>query len=490
MSKKRANPTVVAQDAFQRQYDEWMRELGPDALTRRKEPPEAEVVAVQFGLLSGKDVLRLSAVEVTHAVTQKTGVVQRGGATESRLGTSSRSMLCSTCGCAHEQCAVGHSGHIALRMPVPNGEYLTMLMKILECVCVNCCRLKLPSDFPAADEILSIRNDKERMKRLFTWCRRREVCESWKETKRRRKIQQRASRNHTSYEMEEQKLDAEDEKEDKPDNDVPVEELLTRGANCNARQPYWIKDDGVILRPVWSLTDEDRDNYQHDKEIDHLLTESKTRELTPDELARTKEPRQWVEPVFTPEDMLRILENIPDSAIKVLGLNPEHSHPSSLMWTNFYVPTVNIRPSKIGRSGNNRCPNEDDLTLRLKGIERHNLQLAARLKKEEKKGSSGDTVINLSKYFYQNREFDTADAAFAAKPEGPRPQGRPPKAPGSSSKQAVTSYLMYDRLYRSCTSYQNSKLKGKGITQYGKDKKSLRCRFKGPKNKNRVRGTV
>lgn len=448
-------------DCADEQWRAWVQELGDDVKLgeKRKEPPEAEVVGVQFGLLSSKDIARLSAVEVTHAVTHKAGVVQRGGSTESRLGTSNRAMLCSTCGSNHEQCAVGHSGHIQLRMPVPNGEYLNLVSKILECVCFNCCRLRLPKDAPTFGDIMSITSDKDRWKRLYGACRKREYCETWEDTKRRRKIQARVRRNGTTYAAEAAELD-----EEAPQQELTVEEMMAQGCGCGMRQPTWIKDDGIILRPVWKLTEDDRRRW------------------------REKDPTWEPPPACSPEDILRILQNISDDDVRIFGMHPTHSHPSSLMWSNLYVPTVNIRPSKMGRSGNNRCPNEDDLTLRLKAIEKNNLQLSGRIKKEEKK-ANGDKAVNLSKYRFNDREFDTLEAAFAAPPEGPRPQGRPPKPQAAPAKGPQSTYQLYDRLYRSVTSYQNSKLKGKGITQYGKDKKSLKDRFNGQK-KNRVRGTV
>jgi DNA-directed RNA polymerase beta' subunit len=448
-------------DDWKRQFADWKSEKGISS----REPPEAEVVGVQFGVLSPKEIEALSSVEIKHAVTQKTGVVQRDGVTDFRLGTSQRDMLCGTCGCDHESCAVGHSGHITLTMPVPNGEYLSKLKLIFDSVCYNCCRLRLPTDFTSYDEIVGISNDKVRLKRIQNICKNRKVCEMWSDTKRRRKIQQRARKNNTTYENESMQLNAaEPETRKKGDLNDPdymsVEDIMAMGRGCGHRQPYWIRDDGIIMRPVFTLSEEDRSQFEDKTE-------------------------HWSPPVFTPHDMIRVLRNISDPDIVLLGMHPKYSRPESLMWDKLHVPTVNIRPSKIGRSGNNRCPNEDDLTLRLKSIERNNCILNTRLKKEEKKGYEGDTVVNLAKYSYHGREFDSPAEAFAYAPG--YTYGRPKKI--TAGKKLVTTFFLYDKLYRSITSYQNNKLKGKNITQYGKDKKSIRCRFRGQK-KNRVRGSV
>lgn len=454
-------------DNWRTEWDAWLKTLGKDAQRKIPEPPPARVVKVQFGLLSSNEIERLSSVEVKQAATQKVGIVQRDGVTDSRLGTTQRSMLCGTCGCTHELCAIGHSGHIRLCQPVPNGEYLTFTRKLLEMVCYNCCQLRMPKDFPGYADIVGITSDKERMKRIFTICRRRTTCETWRDTKRRRKIQGRCRRRGTTYAEEEQKL-AEEEQEMRqkgqvPEDDVDLEnltaeEIMALGRGCGAHQPYWIREEGIILRPVFTLTADDKARWA------------------------AKDPA-WAAPVFTPDDMFRMLDNVSDEVITLMGMNPQYARPSSLIWRNFYVPTVNIRPSKTGKSGNNRCPNEDDLTLRLKAIERANSVLQQRLKDEEK-AKGRPAVINIAKYRWEGREFNTPDEAFAFVPGDAKPAAAVKKA----AKAADTPYGLWDKMYRCCTTYQDNKLKGQGVV-YGKERKSIRCRFRGRK-KTRVCGTV
>lgn len=53
-----------------------------------------------------------------------------------------RTLKCETCGEGMQECP-GHFGHIDLAKPVYHVGFLTKVKKILECVCVNCGRLKV-----------------------------------------------------------------------------------------------------------------------------------------------------------------------------------------------------------------------------------------------------------------------------------------------------------------------------------------------------------
>ena len=445
MQKYLKRKDVPEENDFQKQLKRWKTETnGVDWI-----PPEAEVEAVQFGTLSKQEIEGLSAVEVTQPHTQKTNVIQRNGATDARLGTTIRNMLCLTCGCSSSECGVGHSGHLQLKVPIINGEFLKYILKIMDSVCINCCRLRFPKDHPSYESTIAITNDKDRLKKIHTFCKTRTTCESWSDTCRRRKLVQRVKRyGEVAALLDEEEPDA-------IPTDISVEEFLARGYGCGVAQPTWIAEDNVLLRPIFTLTDEDKQKYD------------------------AKDP-SWKAPVFTPNDMLFVLSNIPDTDIAILGLNTKHSHPSSLMWSSLYIPTVNIRPSRIGRQGNNRNANEDDLTYRLKVIARNNILLINRIKAQEKKGV--DTIVNLAKYSFNGSVYNSVESAFRGEREV------------VSKKQAVSTFVCYERLYRSVITYQNDKLKGKGTQSFGKVRSSVRTRFSGGGNngqkKNRIRGSV
>lgn len=85
-----------------------------------------------------------------------------GGLNDPRMGTTDRNFKCQTCGEGMAECP-GHFGHIELARPVFHpGEshslliragcgdtklccrkgFLVKVKKILECICINCGRLK------------------------------------------------------------------------------------------------------------------------------------------------------------------------------------------------------------------------------------------------------------------------------------------------------------------------------------------------------------
>jgi DNA-directed RNA polymerase II subunit RPB1 len=149
--------------------------------------PLRKVKEVQFGILSPEEIVSLPKVFVwwrhasahccIHSHAQKaysvckiefpevleegTGKVKVGGLMDPRLGTVDRNFKCQTCGEGMAECP-GHFGHIELARPVFHigtlvstckfpfcfaytealSGFLTKVKKILECICVNCGKLK------------------------------------------------------------------------------------------------------------------------------------------------------------------------------------------------------------------------------------------------------------------------------------------------------------------------------------------------------------
>ena len=146
--------------------------------------PVRKVREVQFGILSPEEIVRISIVfrpiqpvsdrqrqkaysvakiehpEVMDETTHKPKV---GGLMDPRMGTIDRNFKCQTCGEGMSECP-GHFGHIELARPVFHpGEwcpsckfycnstarafpgFIVKVKKILECICVNCGRLKADS---------------------------------------------------------------------------------------------------------------------------------------------------------------------------------------------------------------------------------------------------------------------------------------------------------------------------------------------------------
>lgn len=65
------------------------------------------------------------------------------GCLDPRLGVSSKSELCATCGNRLAEC-VGHFGHIELALPVFHIGYIASTLLVLQCICKTCSRVLVP----------------------------------------------------------------------------------------------------------------------------------------------------------------------------------------------------------------------------------------------------------------------------------------------------------------------------------------------------------
>jgi len=105
--------------------------------------PLRKVKEVQFGILSPEEIKAYSVakVEFPEVLDEATHKAKMGGLMDPRMGTIDRNFKCQTCGEGMSECP-GHFGHIELARPVFHPGYLVKVKKILECICVNCGRLK------------------------------------------------------------------------------------------------------------------------------------------------------------------------------------------------------------------------------------------------------------------------------------------------------------------------------------------------------------
>ncbi len=79
---------------------------------------------------------------------------------------------------------------------------------------------------------------------------------------------------------------------------------------------------------------------------------------------------------LTPSDVRRRLEDIPDSDVRLLGIDPEVSRPEWMVLTVLPVPPVTVRPSITLETG---VRSEDDLTHKLVDVIRINQRLSGNL---------------------------------------------------------------------------------------------------------------
>jgi len=150
--------------------------------------PIRKVREVQFGILSPEEIVcfpffylimyahisqkaySVAKVEHPEVMDETTHRPKIGGLMDPRMGTIDRNFKCQTCGEGMSECS-GHFGHIELARPVfhPGMQnvatfslllntmpgFIVKVKKILECVCVNCGKLK-------ADIVSRIKNSSTR----------------------------------------------------------------------------------------------------------------------------------------------------------------------------------------------------------------------------------------------------------------------------------------------------------------------------------------
>jgi len=108
--------------------------------------PIRKVKEVQFGILSPEEIKAYSVakIEFPEVMDEATHKPKMGGLMDPRMGTIDRNFKCQTCGEGMSECP-GHFGHIELARPVFHPGFIVKVKKILECICVNCGRLKVNS---------------------------------------------------------------------------------------------------------------------------------------------------------------------------------------------------------------------------------------------------------------------------------------------------------------------------------------------------------
>jgi DNA-directed RNA polymerase II subunit RPB1 len=201
----------------------------------------------------------------------------------------------------------GHPGHIELPYPVYHIEYINTILKILRCVCFWCCRILVNPDDPMVKAICGELNNER------------------------------------------------NEEEDGGDDNISSE--LTGKARFNAIC-HLCKTRKICLwcegkQPIYEIPSK-RSSLVIDIRWD------KTELQDPNEIEESKKP-------FTTREALLILRAISDEDYKLLGFNPEETHPSWWIITNLSVSVPRIRPS-ITESEGSRNRGQDDLTLKLKLI--------------------------------------------------------------------------------------------------------------------------
>ena len=107
---------------------------------KRANTEPTEIEAIQFVLLSAEEIKRMSVVQVTVATTTP-GTAN--SLSDLRMGPLyGHGGMCQTCSLDYQSCP-GHFGHVSLPVPVYNPMFIHTVVRILNTVCIFCCRLRM-----------------------------------------------------------------------------------------------------------------------------------------------------------------------------------------------------------------------------------------------------------------------------------------------------------------------------------------------------------
>ena len=130
-----------------------------------KEPETANVVGVQFSIMSPEEIRERSVVEVTTHETYDKDTPVIKGLFDIRMGTTDMGKVCGTCGQTDVNCP-GHFGHINLARPVYHYQFMTTIQKILRCTCIQCSKLLVNKESAQVKTLLK-KNNKVRWAEIY-----------------------------------------------------------------------------------------------------------------------------------------------------------------------------------------------------------------------------------------------------------------------------------------------------------------------------------
>jgi DNA-directed RNA polymerase subunit A' len=311
-----------------------------------------EIGEISFGLMDPEEYREMSATKVITADTyDDDGFPIDMGLMDPRLGVIDPGLECKTCGKRSGSCN-GHFGHIELAAPVIHVGFSKLIRRLLRGTCRECSRLLLTEDeqetyLDQIDKTRSLRQDvSDVTKSAIREARKKNACPHCGEPQ---------------YDV----------KHEKPTTYYEVQEVLAddyseRIASAMQPDPEDPDDEGVAPQDLAEKTD---------------IALERINEILSGDFRPRREDRQALETALSAdlstEDMNKLMpsdirdwfEDIPDSDIAAIGIDPDLSRPEWIILTVLPVPPVTTRPSITLDNGQR---SEDDLTHKLVDIIRIN----------------------------------------------------------------------------------------------------------------------
>ena len=105
----------------------------------------SKIIGIQFSILSPDEIRRSSVAEITSRDTYENNKPKVGGLFDPRMGVLEPGLVCPTDGLDYIQ-TPGYFGHVELVRPVYYIQYLSIVMKLLKCVCFKCSKLLISKE--------------------------------------------------------------------------------------------------------------------------------------------------------------------------------------------------------------------------------------------------------------------------------------------------------------------------------------------------------
>lgn len=116
-----------------------------------------KITGVQFSVLSPEEIMNSSVTEIFTQETYDGNLPKVGGLFDARMGVLDHTQICPTDKLNNKACP-GYFGHIQLAHPVFNMQYMTIIRKILKCICFRCSKLRV--EVPDDHELYSLQGAK------------------------------------------------------------------------------------------------------------------------------------------------------------------------------------------------------------------------------------------------------------------------------------------------------------------------------------------
>lgn len=124
----------------------------------------SRVLGIQFSILSPSDIRKQSVVEITTRDTYANGRPVLNGLFDPRMGTVEPGLICPTDG--HDYMTTpGYFGHLELATPVFYIQYLSIVVKILRCICYKCSKLLISREL---NSVADVSDPKDRWDKVFS----------------------------------------------------------------------------------------------------------------------------------------------------------------------------------------------------------------------------------------------------------------------------------------------------------------------------------